>query len=468
MIYQPIFESVQQHQVPEWFHDAKLGIFIHWGLFSVPAWATPSGDIDKQVVEKGWVDWFTNNAYAEWYLNSLRIEGSPTQRHHLETYGENFSYDDFVPMFNQAVEQWKPDEWAELFQKIGARYVVLTTKHHDGFLLWPSQSTSPQKTGPYATQRDLVGELTDAVRQRNMHMGLYYSGGLDWSFNEKPVREAVDVHGTIVQSPEFVAYSHAHWHELIDRYAPSVLWNDIGYPAAADVPELFAYFYNTVPHGIVNDRWSQAQPAGQRDAEEGIVALPVTHSDFTTPEYSAYDHIVEKKWESTRGIGHSFGYNQVEGVENYLSVEALIHSFVDIVSKNGNLLLNVGPTAEGAISTLQLERLLGLGAWLNVNGEAIFGTRPWVRFDGQTRDGIPTRYTQKEGSLYVILLGTPSSGEILLEKLEARTGATVSLVGSDASLAWQQRSDALSVELPGLNDSPAHVIKITPAPTLLE
>lgn len=464
MIYESTFESVQQHQPPQWFQDGKLGIFIHWGLFSVPAWATPSGDIDKQVAEKGWVNWFTNNAYAEWYLNSLRIEGSPTQRHHIETYGENFSYDDFVQMFNQAVDQWNPDQWAGLFQKIGARYVVLTTKHHDGFLLWPSDNTSPHKPGSYASKRDLVGELTDSVRRHNMHMGLYYSGGLDWSFSEKPVREAVDVQGTIVQSPDFVTYAQSHWCELIDRYAPSVLWNDIGYPAAANVPELFAYFYNHVPDGIVNDRWSQVLPKHHPDAEEGIAVLPVPHSDFTTPEYTSYDHIVEKKWESTRGIGHSFGYNQIESVEDYLSIKALIHSFVDIVSKNGNLLLNVGPTAEGIIPDLQMERLLGLGEWLDVNGDAIFDTRPWVTSNGQSADGIAVRYTQKNGSLYAILLGTPSSGHVTLENLQAEESAILNLCGSQSPLLWSQQSDGLSIELPDLSDAPAHAIKMTPAP----
>src|SRR5438105_6394220 len=136
MKYESTLDSVKQHPVPEWFHDAKLGIFIHWGLYSVPGWAPEGADIDKQVAEKGWDAMFANNPYAEWYLNTLRVGDTQTRRHHAATYGENFSYDDFVPMFNQAVQKWNPDEWAELFQKVGARYVVLTTKHHDGFLLW--------------------------------------------------------------------------------------------------------------------------------------------------------------------------------------------------------------------------------------------------------------------------------------------------------------------------------------------
>src|SRR5579871_3889686 len=186
MHYEPTFESVMQHPVPTWYGDAKFGIFIHWGLYSVPGWAPDGADIDKQVEEKGWEAMFANNPYAEWYLNCLRIGDTQTRRHHIATYGVDFSYDDFVPMFDRAVERWNPDEWSELFSKVGARYVVLTTKHHDGFLLWPSATTSPYKPSGYATRRDLVGDLTDSVRRHGMKMGLYYSGGLDWSFEQTP------------------------------------------------------------------------------------------------------------------------------------------------------------------------------------------------------------------------------------------------------------------------------------------
>jgi alpha-L-fucosidase len=461
--YEPTFESIKQHQVPPWFHDAKLGIFIHWGLYSVPGWAPEGPDIDKQVAQKGWETMFANNPYAEWYLNTLRNGDTPTRLHHIKTYGEKFSYDDFAPMFNQAVQEWNPEEWATLFKKVGARYVVLTTKHHDGFLLWPSSHTSPRKQGHYGTSRDIVGELSEAVRKHSMRMGLYYSGGLDWSFNETPVRDIADVHGTIVQSPDFVAYSHAHWHELIDRYAPSILWNDIGYPAAADVPELFAYYYNSVPEGVINDRWSQ-QLDNLRDSKEFVGPRPAAHSDFTTPEYASYDQIVEKKWEATRGIGHSFGYNQNEGPEDYLSVEELVRSFVDIVSKNGNLLLDVGPMADGTIPDLQRERLLGLGAWLDVNGEAIFGTLPWVIAEGETREHIPVRFTRKNGALYAVLLDTPEGGQVALEKLQAGTGTTIQLLGGKEYLEWTQEREHILVTLPNLDASPAHTLKIVPQP----
>ena len=466
MRYEPTFESVKQHAMPQWYQDAKLGIFVHWGLYSVPGWAPYGADIDKQVAEKGWEAMFANNPYAEWYLNTLRVGDTQTRRHHIATYGENFTYDDFAPMFDQAVAQWNPDEWAKLFAQVGARYVVLTTKHHDGYLLWPSKITSPHKAGSYASQRDLVGDLTDAVRQHNLRMGLYYSGGLDWSFNQTAVRTVADVHGTIVQSQEFVDYADAHWHELIERYKPSILWNDIGAPAAQNLPDLFARYYNAVPDGVIDDRWNQEQADSRHSSGEWGDAQPLVYGDFTTPEYATYQEIVAKKWEATRGIGHSFGYNQNEGESDYLSVEELVRSFVDIVSKNGNLLLDVGPMADGTIPELQRERLLGLGAWLGVNGEAIFGTRPWVTAAGTASEALPVRFTQKDGALYALLFGTPKAATITLEKLHAESGASITLLGQAGSLAWTQQDDNLTITLPALKDAPAHTIKITPAPQL--
>jgi len=464
MRYEATFESVRQHHVPPWYHDAKLGIFIHWGLYSVPGWAPHGADIDKQVAEKGWAGMFANNPYAEWYLNSLRIGDTPTRRHHNQTYGEDVAYEDFAPMFNQAVEKWNPDEWARLFQKVGARYVVLTTKRHDGFLLWPSDQTSPHMSGRFGTERDLVGELTESVRNQGMKMGLYYSGGLDWSFNETPVRDFPDVPGTIEQSANFVTYSEGHWRELIDRYAPSVLWNDIGFPANGNVPDLFAYYYNAVPDGVINDRWRQAAAGGSAINFDEIANLPPPeHCDFTTPEYASYQQIVEKKWEGTRGIGHSFGYNQNEGPDDYLSVVELVRSFVDIVSKNGNLLLNVGPMADGTIPALQRERLLGLGAWLDINGEAIFETRPWLTADGTSAEGIPLRHTQKNQSLYTFLMDTPD-GQVTLEHLALEAGTTMTLLGHDEPLVWQQQDDRLIVSLPAMASAPVHTLKMTPQP----
>jgi alpha-L-fucosidase len=458
MTYEPTLESVRTHPVPDWFHDAKLGIFIHWGLYSVPAWAPLTGELGKVIAEQGWARWFTHNPYAEWYMNSMRIEGSPTYQHHIETYGADFAYTDFISSFNEATSRWDSTAWADLFKQVGARYVVLTTKHHDGFLLWPSVHPNPHRRGHMAA-RDLVGELTDAVRAQGMRIGLYYSGGIDWTFNPTVIQDIRDMQAAVPQTAEYVAYANNHWRELIARYRPSVMWNDIAYPAATDLNELFAHYYNSVPEGVINDRFSQR--FGFSEGEIG----GAQHKDFRTPEYAVLDDITEDKWEATRGIGYSFGYNQNEGPDNYLSVGELVRSFVDIVSKNGNLLLNVGPMADGTIPDLQRERLLGLGRWLGVNGEAIFRTRPWVTAESRTSDDIAVRFTQGGDSLYATLLDTPQEGWVEIEGLDAAKGTTVLLLGQDEPSSWEQRDDGLAVFLPqALLASPAHALKIAPRP----
>lgn len=144
MIFEPTKASIKKHKVPNWFHDAKFGIFIHWGLYSVPAFAVTGLSIIESSKE-GEEYHNKNNPYAEWYLNSLRIDGSPTQKYHYKTYSDKIIYDDFIKEFNKEIKNWKPDNWATLFKKAGARYVVLVTKHHDGFLLWPSKHKNPKK-----------------------------------------------------------------------------------------------------------------------------------------------------------------------------------------------------------------------------------------------------------------------------------------------------------------------------------
>jgi len=468
MTYEPTWESVSRHPVPDWFHNAKLGIFVHWGLYSVPGWAPLTGELGAVVQKEGWAAWFTRNPYAEWYLNSLRISGSPTQQNHVKTYGGGFTYDDFVPMFNEATRAWDPGDWSGLFRQAGARYVVVTTKHHDGFLLWPSKQPNPFKRG-YQVQRDLVGELTEAVRAHGMRMGLYYSGGLDWTFNDKVIMDITDLFQAVPQTPEYVGYADAHWSELIDRYAPAVLWNDIAYPAAADLPALFARYYSQYPDGLVNDRFTQ-----RFRFDTGASAIVnLDHFDFRTPEYATSHELSEKKWEATRGIGFSFGYNRNEGPENYMTLERLVHTFADIVSKNGNLLLNVGPMADGTIPELQRERLLGLGAWLAVNGEALFDTRPWIRAEGRTDGGTPVRFTRKGELIYAIVLSQPQHGEVVIEALEAVDNAAIHLLGHEPALRWRQEGRGLVVALPdglpeGVRPASAYALRIAPAPRLAE
>jgi alpha-L-fucosidase len=357
-------------------------------------------------------------------------------------------------MFNEAVENWNPNEWTNLFKKVGARYVVLTTKHHDGFLLWPSETPNPKKQN-YFCQRDLVGELTKSVLSKGMRMGLYYSGGLDFTFNDTVIKNFNDLLSAIPQSPEYAAYANKHWQELIDRYQPSILWNDIGYPAAANPNEIFAYYYNKIPDGVVNDRFALLSPPD------------TIHFDFRTPEYAYFNQIWPQKWECTRGLGYSFGYNRNEGPEHIISLKELVCLLVDIVSKNGNLLLGIGPTADGVIPDLQRKRLLELGRWLQTNGEAIFDTRPWFTAEGITKEGVSVRFTQKEKEIYAVLLECPKEDWITINLLKAVSGTTVQLLGRDEVLDWKQKGNHLRIKLPkDLAESPAYVLKISPKPNI--
>ena len=443
--YEASWESIRGSGVPQWFDDAKLGIFIHWGLYSVPAWAPPSGELQLDNEDQNWWrEWFANNPYAEWYLNTVRIEGSPSRKHHAATYGADADYyETFAPVFNREIEKWDPQEWAALFRSVNARYVVLTTKHHDGFTLWPSRTPHPRlKPEHQSAGRDIVGELANAVRGEGLRMGLYYSGGLDWGFTAEPVVEREHVTGSAPQSAEYGAFADAHWRELIADYKPAILWNDITYPQSGKPLEIFAAYLNAVPHGVINNRWG----------------LDWHH--FTTPEYQKLSEISNEKWEACRGLGYSFGYNRVESGEHVLSSNELVDLLIDIVSKNGNLLINVGPTAAGEIPEIQVSRLRALGAWLDVNGEAVFDTRPWRRAEGKTAGGADVRFTRKGETVYAVLLEKPKSPEIVIESFALPAGATVELLGHEGALEASAEGGNLNVTLPPLPEAHAYALKI--------
>lgn len=441
--FSPDWRSLESHKVPQWYNDAKLGIFIHWGLYSVPAWAPTSGELGKVPADR----WFYENAYAEWYLNSLRLKDSPTYRHHVAKYGQDFDYYQFATQFENGIRGWNPNQWAALFKNAHAQYVVLTTKHHDGFTLWPTKIHNPKRPGQQmSASRDLVGELTTAVRGAGLKMGLYYSGGLDWTFESRPIANRTDLFSTMPQSEEYSRYAEAHWRELIDRYQPSVMWNDIGYPARGRVQELFAYYYNNVPEGVIDNRFS------------------VPWADFTTPEYAKYDKITERKWESCRGLGFSFGYNQAEGPEQVIASDKLIELLVDIVSKNGNLLLNIGPRPDGSISEIQMDRLKALGSWLEANGEGIFGTQPWVRPGSSSKEGGEIRFTRKGNSVYAFVLRHPDSAEFAIPQVLSSEGMKVTVLGTGEDLGYHQQGVNLMVKAPLRTGPYAVGLKMTPVP----
>ncbi len=471
-LYEPDRASLARHAVPEWYRDAKLGIFIHWGVSSIPAFA-PIGSLEDVFTRGGQ----SVSPYAEWYWNSLKIEGSPVQRHHQAVYGDR-SYESFADAFRSGIQSWDPFEWARAFDAAGARYVVLVTKHHDGFCLWPSAVPHPNpRWRAWRSERDVVTELAEATRRHGMRFGTYYSGGLDWTFEERPLLGVVDL---IAGMPDgaYPAYAAAQVRELIDRIAPEVLWNDISWPDRKEALwRLIAHYYNTVPDGVVNDRW-QHRPFGLSllrvrpvlrtlDAivrrslvrRGGMSAPPLpTVFDYRTPEYTRFDDTQDHAWECVRGIDRSFGFNRNSRPEDFLSRDDLLHSFVDIVSKNGNLLLNVGPRGEdGRIPEVQLERLRWLGDFLSINGDAIYGSRPWQRAEGATREGVPVRFTCRAGLLYATLLGTPTGRIVTLVDAPALEDGSVARVGDPETPRSRRREGDLEIEITSpWSDQPAH------------
>ncbi len=476
--FTPDNESLRKHQVPDWYHDAKFGIFIHWSVSSIPAYAPADVDINTLTITRGQQAMFANSPYSEWYLNSLRIKESPVYRHHLKTYGADYPYENFGPLFNDQLNSWDPENWADLFENIHARYVVLVTKHHDGFLLWPSRTRHPTRDNWYAC-RNIVGELTDSVRAHGMKMGYYYSGALDWSFTDQSI---TSISNMITNGPagrSYADYVDHHYRELIDTYAPEILWNDIAYPPKGKLKHLIAHYYNSVQNGVINDRWMQLPVYLQRlmklpflkkkinreiakSFTSGTLPKPQNiHTDYTTPEYRTLKDISPGKWECVRGIGHSFGYNSQESDDNFLTTEQLVHMLVDIVSKNGNLLLNVGPKANGSIPEIQLKPLRGLGKWLGTYGEAIFATRPWRVAEGTTTDDLSVRFTKKGNALYITLLGNPSGDFVSLNHFNPDVGSEACWLATGEPLQWSVENAACKFQLPDFReDSPAHVIKL--------
>ena len=484
MHYEPTRQSVRTHRAPEWYHDAKFGIFIHWGPFSIPAYAPLGrGDINDILAKEGYRSFFRNIPYSEWYVNSIRIKGSPAYEHHRRTYGERASYFDFAAQFKETSAAWQPEPWAELFRSAGARYVVLVTKHMDGFLMWPSRTPNYARQG-YQLDRDVVGELSDAVKARGMRMGVYYSSALDQSFTTSAM---TDVAGLMSEGgpidERYARYQLGHWRELIDRYSPSILWGDIAYPPRTNLFELFAYFYNQVPDGVVNDRWGQLPPwlhrvvrtpPGRallnafgtrilRLAAAGNVTPP--HFDFRTPEFAAMPEIRAEKWETCRGMAHGFGFNREERDSDYIGARDLIHMLVDIVSKNGNLLLNVGPMADGTIPAVQAALLRAVGAWLDTHGESIYGTRPWRRAEGITTQGAPVRFTRKSSAdgetLYVTFLDAPAAGDVTVRDLRVPSGAAARDLTTGLAIELRQDGEDLSFTLPGAPPAAARAVAVT-------
>lgn len=412
--YEPTWQSLSKRPIPQWFTDAKFGIFIHWGLYSVPSWATNSN-----------ADGFGSN-YAEWYwerLNNtkLKIHKEFTDFHE-KTYGPNFKYQDFAPQFK--CELFNPEQWAEVFKNAGAKYVVLTSKHHDGFALWPSRESWNWNAVDAGPHRDLAGDLAAAVKKSGLHMGFYYSL-YEWynPLYKQDVKKYVDQH----MLPQLK--------DLVIRYNPEIIWPD-GEWDQSDTTwrsrEYLAWLYNESPVKntvVTNDRWGGGRNNG----------------GFSTTEYGSGKSSLERPWEECRGIGESFGYNRNENLEQYAGSEKLIHMLVDIVSRGGNLLLNIGPAADGTIPVIMQQRLKDMGDWLKVNGEAIYGTTAWK--EAPKNKPADIFYTRKGNDLYVITTKWKST----IELDGVKNAKSVTMPGFAGSVRFKSNAGKLVITAPALN-----------------
>jgi len=455
--FRPDWQSLQTYDVPEWYKDAKFGIFIHWGVYSVPAFGN------------------------EWYPRNMYQQGSNEYKHHIATYGtqDKFGYKDFIPMFK--AEHFDPAAWATLFKKSGAKYVVPVAEHHDGFAMYDSglSDWTAARMGPH---RDIIGDLAKAVRAEGLHFGVS-SHRVEHNFFLGVGREIP----SDVNDPQYAAfYGPAHtwlsapwglplnddftyvssaWAddwlargaELVEKYHPDIVYFDwwIGQPSIrADLTKFAAFYYNSSlkfgDHvGVIDYKdYSMQEHSAVLDLERGQLG-------DIRPLYWQTDTSVSNK---------SWGYIKDD---TFKSPEFIVHQLIDIVSKNGNLLMNVGPRSDGTIPDEVQQILLDVGAWLNVNGEAIYGTRPWrVYGEGPTKvvpglfhDTDTTHYTPEDfrfttkGEVhYAIGLAWPEKGEAVIHSLASTAGTrrvqSVALLGSDAKVQFDQRADGLHVQLP--------------------
>jgi alpha-L-fucosidase len=432
--------------LPQWYDDAKFGIFIHWGPYAVPCYAPVDCDMGELMRAGDWAEVFKWSPYTEWYLNSWALEGSPTAAHHAATYGER-TYASFVEEFRARSGGADVAQWVPLFAQAGARYVVPVTKHHDGFLMWRSGIPNPHREG-WMAERDHIAELATAVRTAGLRFGVYYSGGVDWTFKPPPIRDLAGLFTCTPDTSEYEDYATAQVQELIERFEPSVLWNDIAWPPHLDPNDIIGHYYRAVPDGVVNDRFNPI-----------AVALGTLHADINTPEYSTPETDggtpATRKWEVCRGIGRSFGYNRMESEATFPSVDELVWMLVDIVGRGGNLLLNVGPSADGQIPLAQVVRLAALGWWLRVNGDAVYGCRGAGA--GTTADGRPVRYTVNGDTSYATVKGAPCD-TVAFPMGRPAEGSEVRMLGNSRALPHTWRDGELTIHLPDhLPASPATV-----------
>jgi alpha-L-fucosidase len=439
--WKPTPESIDTHTAPDWFKDAKFGMFIDWGLWSVAGWAPKK--------EKGAM-------YPDWY--ELRLDtDSAFIKYHEKNWGKDFKRDDFIPLFTAL--EYDPEKLVKLAADAGMKYVVPFSKHHGGFCLWPSSFTQRDACdmGP---QKDLIKPIVESCKKQGLKFGFYFSveeweyplldakGNIKprfWEIKNRPSLEELEKRaGGKVPVKDFAKdYIIPQAVEFIDQYDPDLIWYDGEW--TTDVNELgtyeiSSYFYNQAEgrkEVAVNDRY------GIKDGKR----LRFERGDFFTSEYHSLTDEKKKSthaWEECRGISQSFGYNWQDTEENVISSKAFIDMFVDIVARGGNLLLIVNLDGQGALPKTQENRLLDIGKWLKVNGEGIYATRSYL----QQAEGSVSYTQSKDGQyLYAIIKEWPGS-ELLLKGVNPVKDSKINMLGVDMPLKWINTKDGISIKVP--------------------
>ncbi|KAG8695553.1 hypothetical protein FRC09_009085 [Ceratobasidium sp. 395] len=424
-------ESLERHETPRWWNNAKFGIFIHWGVFSVPGWA-PKGPYAK------WYDWSYHNPPNP---------SNPFWVHHRETYGEDKLYDDFIPEFTGA--KFDAAEWVDLFATAGAKYFVLVTKHHDGFSLFDTHNSTHRSSVYLGPKRDFIGEVMQAARERHpdMRKGTYYSmpewfnpdagpyGFGDWPGHlaRNPYNDSIiEPYTGRLEGKDYLRdIQQEHMRILTDEYETEIMWCDIGGPNRT--LEFASRWYN------------QAAKAGRQVTINNRCGVA---PDFDTPEYTRFSSIQTHSWETSEGIDpFSYGYNKVTKDEEYRSAETIIHTLVDIVSKNGNYLLNLGPTGEGEIIPAMVERLVDVGKWLKHSGSCVFDTT--YSFPGAELGSL--RFTATPTCFCIVSFDRPTDSLLVVDRpVPILPGDTITMLGAEnvGPLAWSYRDGKLAVVVP--------------------
>jgi alpha-L-fucosidase len=446
-MYQPTWESLSNYQCPDWFRDAKFGIFIHWGVYSVPGFGS---------------EWYPRQMYDQ--------KDTGVFNHHVRTYGtqDKFGYKDFIPMFK--AEKFDADQWVDIFKKSGAKYIVPVAEHHDGFAMYNSSLTiwNAFNMGP---KRDIIGELAVAVRKQGLIFGLsshriehwfFFSGGMKFKSDVQDAKY-FDFYGPAknqqdtVMSVEFMNDWLLRNVELVDKYRPQLFWFDWYIEQSCLEPyrkTFAAYYYNQglkLNKGVVINFKNKSFPdnVAVYDIERG--------SSKASRKFP---------WQTDTSIGKkSWGW--IRGEENKTSNE-IIDALIDIVSKNGNLLLNIGPKPDGTISQEQVNVLLGIGDWLMINGEGIYGTRPWIVAEegptmtpaGSFTDNKPVQYTVKDirftskgSTVYAFCLDVTTDKKIIIKSMALKADSSkkiksIELLGSKEAIKWVQKEEMLVINAP--------------------